>query len=54
MIEQTIGQKLPEGFQRSEYLEEHGFVDAVVPRSQIKSTLMQLLRLHAKGGARRG
>ena len=54
VIEQTIGQKLPEGFQRSEYLEEHGFVDAVVPRGQMKSTLMQLLRLHAKGGARRG
>ena len=53
VIEQTIGQKLPEGFQRSEYLEEHGFVDAVVPRGQMKSTLMQLLRLHAKGGARR-
>lgn len=54
VIEQTIGQKLPEGFQRSEYLEEHGFMDAVVPRGQMKSTLMQLLRLHAKGGARRG
>lgn len=54
VIEQTIGQKLPEGFQRSEYLEDHGFVDAVVPRGQMKSTLMQLLRLHAKGGARRG
>lgn len=34
VIEQTIGQKLPEGFQRSEYLEEHGFVDAIVERRQ--------------------
>lgn len=54
VIEQTIGQALPEGFQRAEYLEEHGFVDAVVARSQLKSTLTTLLRLHSKGGARRG
>ena len=54
VIAQTIGEKLPEGFQRAEYLEEHGFVDAVVPRERMRSTLMQLLRLHAKGGARRG
>ena len=54
MIEQTIGQTLPEGFQRAEYLEEHGFVDAVVPRSEMKQTLCRLLRLHGKGGAARG
>lgn len=54
VIEQTIGQKLPDGFQRAEYLEEHGFVDAVVPRSQMKETLCRLLRLHAKGGSRHG
>lgn len=46
VIEQTIGQKLPEGFQRSEYLEQHGFVDQVVPRSQMKATLSKLLKLH--------
>lgn len=46
VIEQTIGQKLPEGFQRSEYLEEHGFVDAIVERRQMRSTISQLLRLH--------
>lgn len=50
VIQQTIGQTLPEGFQRAEYLEEHGFVDAVVPRSQMRSTLGQLLYLHQKGG----
>ena len=37
VIEQTIRQKLPEGFQRSEFLLEHGFLDAIVPRAQMKS-----------------
>lgn len=46
VIEQTIGQKLPEGFQRAEYLEEHGFVDAIVERSKMRDTIAQLLRLH--------
>jgi acetyl-CoA carboxylase carboxyl transferase subunit beta len=36
VIEQTIRQKLPQGFQRSEFLVEHGFLDAVVPRSELK------------------
>ena len=49
VIQQTIGQTLPEGFQRAEYQEEHGFVDAVVPRSQMRETLVQLLLLHEKG-----
>ncbi len=46
VIEQTIGQSLPEGFQRAEYLEEHGFIDAIVPRPQLRDTLAQLLLLH--------
>ena len=50
VIQQTIGQTLPEGFQRAEYLEEHGFVDAVVPRGKMRETLSRLLRLHEKGG----
>ena len=50
VIEQTIGQTLPEGFQRSEYLEEHGFVDRIVPRGQMRETLSLLLRLHEKRG----
>ena len=50
VIEQTIGEKLPEGFQRAEFLMEHGFVDAVVPRNQMRETLGELLLLHEKGG----
>jgi acetyl-CoA carboxylase carboxyl transferase subunit beta len=43
VIEQTIRQKLPEGFQRSEFLLEHGFLDAVVPRAELKSYLIRAL-----------
>ena len=43
VIEQTIRQKLPEGFQRSEFLLEHGFLDAVVPRSELKTYLVRAL-----------
>ena len=50
VIQQTIGETLPEGFQRAEYQESHGFVDAVVPREKMRDTLSQLLRLHEKGG----
>lgn len=49
VIEQTIRQRLPAGFQRSEFLLEKGFVDAVVHRKQLKSTLTKLLAFHAKG-----
>jgi acetyl-CoA carboxylase carboxyl transferase subunit beta len=45
VIEQTIGQKLPEGFQRSEFLLEHGFLDAVVPRKELKSFISTSLDL---------
>lgn len=48
VIEQTIGEKLPEGFQRAEFLMEHGFVDAVVPRDQLRGALCELLTLHQK------
>jgi acetyl-CoA carboxylase carboxyl transferase subunit beta len=43
VIEQTIRQKLPEGFQRSEFLLQHGFLDAVVPRKELKSYLVRAL-----------
>jgi acetyl-CoA carboxylase carboxyl transferase subunit beta len=43
VIEQTIRQKLPEGFQRSEFLLEHGFLDAIVPRKEMKQYLSQAL-----------
>jgi acetyl-CoA carboxylase carboxyl transferase subunit beta len=45
VIEQTIREKLPEGFQRSEYLMEHGMVDMVVPRHELRVQLVQLLGL---------
>jgi acetyl-CoA carboxylase carboxyl transferase subunit beta len=46
VIEQTLREKLPEDFQTSEYLLQHGFVDAIVPRTQLKRTLAQLISLH--------
>lgn len=46
VIEQTLREKLPDDFQTSEYLLSHGFVDAIVPRTQLKKTLAQLIRLH--------
>ena len=49
VIEQTIGQKLPEGFQRAEFLQEHGFVDKIVKREEMKETLAEILRLHNPG-----
>lgn len=49
VIEQTIGQKLPEGFQRAEFLLEHGFLDAIVERPQMKAVLSKILALHENG-----
>lgn len=48
VIEQTIRQKLPKDFQSAEFLLEKGFVDAVVPRSEMKETLAKLLKFHCK------
>ncbi len=48
VIEQTIGQKLPEGFQSAEFLEEHGFVDMVVHRKDMRNTLSLLLKMHRR------
>jgi len=50
VIEQTIRQKLPEGFQTAEFLLEHGFVDMIVPRPQMRGTLATILDLHSTGG----
>ena len=47
VIEQTIRQTLPEGFQRAEFLQEKGFVDLIVERKEMKDTLAALLKLHA-------
>ncbi|MDR2615272.1 MAG: acetyl-CoA carboxylase carboxyl transferase subunit beta [Oscillospiraceae bacterium] len=52
VIEQTIGSKLPEGFQRAEFQLEHGFADAIVPRHELRGAISRLLRLHpAKASA---
>jgi len=48
VIEQTTGEKLPEGFQRAEYVLKSGFIDRIVPRSELKSTLCRLLDLHER------
>jgi acetyl-CoA carboxylase carboxyl transferase subunit beta len=48
VIEQTIREKLPEGFQRAEYLMQHGMVDMVVSRLELKATVARLLRLMLK------
>lgn len=45
VIEQTIREKLPEGFQRAEYLKEHGMVDIVVTRSEMKDTLVRVISI---------
>jgi acetyl-CoA carboxylase carboxyl transferase subunit beta len=51
VIEQTIREKLPEGFQRAEYLSEHGMVDMVVHRHKLRATLSELCRLLTKAPA---
>ncbi len=48
VIEQTIGQKLPEGFQRAEFLVEHGLIDGIIRREEMKDTLGKLLHMHRK------
>lgn len=48
VIEQTIRQKLPEDFQSAEFMLEHGFVDQIVKRSDMKATLTQILQLHGR------
>ncbi len=46
VIEQTIGESLPEGFQTAEFLLEHGFIDKIVERKDLKDTLSKLIKLH--------
>lgn len=50
VIEQTIRQKLPEGFQRAEFLQDKGFVDTIVPRGDMKDFIGKLLAIHSTGG----
>ena len=49
VISQTIGEKLPEGFQSAEFLYEHGLLDGVVPRAEMKGYITRLISLHQKG-----
>ena len=51
VIEQTTRKKLPTGFQTSEFLMAHGFVDAIVPRSEQRKIISELIKLHAGGEA---
>ena len=51
-IEQTIREKLPDGFQRSDFLRDHGMVDMVVPRGEMRATLARLCALMTKQPAR--
>ena len=46
VIEQTLREKLPDNFQTAEYLQDHGFVDAIIPRTQLRSRLASLLQMH--------
>ena len=48
VIEQTLREKLPDNFQTAEYLQDHGFVDAIIPRTQLRSRLASLLQMHHK------
>lgn len=54
VIQQTIHQTLPPGFQTSQFLLEHGFVDQIVARKDLKATLTQLIRFHMKGEVTNG
>ena len=54
VIEQTIGQKLPKGFQRSEFLLEHGFIDRIVEREELKEVLGHILRMHGLSDKKAG
>ena len=46
VIKQTIGQELPEGFQTSEFQLEHGFVDKIVDRTEMKEVLSKIIKFH--------
>ena len=48
VIEQTVRERLPDGFQRAEFLQAHGMIDMVVPRPQLRATLARLCRLLTK------
>ena len=49
VIESTIKQKLPEGFQRTEFMQDQGFIDMIVERSKMRETIIKLLKMHSRG-----
>ncbi|GHV78353.1 acetyl-coenzyme A carboxylase carboxyl transferase subunit beta [Spirochaetia bacterium] len=49
VIEDTIGQKLPERFQTAEFMQEKGFIDTIVPRNEIRTVLARFLKMHLPG-----
>ena len=49
VIESTIKQKLPEGFQRTEFMQAQGFIDMIVERSKMRETIIKLLKMHSRG-----
>jgi acetyl-CoA carboxylase carboxyl transferase subunit beta len=51
IIEQTIGEELPDDFQTAEFLLKHGQLDQVIPRSELRNVLRQVLSIHSEGGA---
>ena len=54
VVEQTVRKKLPPGFQKAEILQEHGFVDIIVPRAQHRQVISSLLAMHKRGSANEG
>ena len=48
VIEQTINEELPEGFQRAEFMQQHGFIDSIVHRKNMRAVIKQLLKLHRR------
>ena len=50
VIEQTIKQELPEDFQKAEFLLEHGFVDQIVPRTELRKRIYDLVKIHTMKG----
>ena len=49
VIESTIKQKLPEGFQRTEFMQDQGFIDMIVERSKMRESIIKLLKMHSRG-----
>lgn len=49
VIESTIKQKLPEGFQRTEFMQDQGFIDMIVERKDMRETIIKLLKMHSRG-----